>query len=198
LSHILQGRFVHVVYFPHTLLSGFYIFAVLPMEHTTAMESEFIAAYDRFADAIFRFCIIRVGDRDVARDIMQETFTRAWEHIASGKPVDRMRPFLYRIASNLIIDRARKHQVLSLDALMEDEHFVPPSADKGNPQDAAMIAEMMRAVDRLDEKYRTPIILRYVEGMDVGDIARVVNESENTVSVHLHRGIEKLRELLDA
>ncbi|MFA6495132.1 MAG: sigma-70 family RNA polymerase sigma factor [Candidatus Paceibacterota bacterium] len=168
------------------------------MEHITEMESEFIVAYDRYADAIFRFCIIRTRDRDVARDIMQETFAHAWEHVASGKSIDRMRPFLYRIASNLVIDRARKHRTLSLDALMEDEHFTPPSADKGNPQDAAMIAEMLRAVDQLDEKYRTPIILRYVEGMDVGDIAAVVGESENVVSVHLHRGIEKLRELLDA
>ncbi len=168
------------------------------MERTTDMESEFIAAYDRYADAIFRFCIIRIGNRDAARDITQETFVHAWEHAAAGKPVSNMRAFLYRIAANLIIDRARKHQSLSLDMLMDDEHFVPPASEKNGPQDAAVIGEVMRAVNRLDERYRVPIILRYVEGMDVKDIAQVVGESENTVSVHLHRGIEKLKEILDA
>ena len=168
------------------------------MERTTDMESEFIAAYDRYADAIFRFCIVRIGNRDAARDITQETFVHAWEHAAAGKPVSNMRAFLYRIASNLIIDRVRKHQELSLDALMDDEHFTPPISEEKNPQDMAMIAEMVRAINQLDEKYRTPIILRYIEGMDVKDIARIVDESENTVSVHVHGGIEKLRELLDA
>ena len=168
------------------------------MERTTDMESEFIAAYDRYADAIFRFCIIRTGNREAARDIMQETFAHAWEHAAEGKPVSNMRAFLYRIAANLIVDRVRKHQPLSLDTLMDDEHFTPPVFEGKSPQDAAMIGEMIRAINQLDEKYRTPIVLRYIEGMDVKDIARVIDESENTVSVHLHRAIDKLRELLDA
>ena len=71
-------------------------------------EQQFLKAFERFADAIFKHCFFRVSDREVAKDLVQETFSRTWEHIALGKEVRDYRAFLYRIANNLIVDFYRK------------------------------------------------------------------------------------------
>ena len=72
------------------------------------LDKEFLAAYDEYSDALFRHCMIRVRDRDVAKDIVQETFSRTWLYLSEGKKVEYIRAFLYRVANNLIVDGARK------------------------------------------------------------------------------------------
>jgi RNA polymerase sigma-70 factor (ECF subfamily) len=64
------------------------------------LQKEFEKAYDLYADAIFRHCYLRVSDRELAKDLMQETFMKTWEYLASGKDIDDVRPFLYRTALN--------------------------------------------------------------------------------------------------
>src|SRR3989344_280465 len=87
------------------------------------LERDFLAAYDEHADALFRHCLIRVRDREIAKDIVQETFSRTWKYLSEGKEVDYIRAFLYRVANNLIVDGSRKKKTSSLDALMEEDGF---------------------------------------------------------------------------
>src|SRR3990167_4352630 len=87
------------------------------------LKQEFAKAYDEFADAIFRHCYFRLSNREKAKDMMQETFMRVWSYMEKGNTIEftKIRPFLYKTASNLIIDeyRRNKHE-LSLDLLRED------------------------------------------------------------------------------
>jgi RNA polymerase sigma-70 factor (ECF subfamily) len=157
------------------------------------LEKEFLAFHDEYADALFRHCLIRVRDRDAAKDIVQETFTRAWLYVSKGKKVSYMRAFLYRIANNLIIDGSRKKKSSSLDALMEDDGFEPADESLTDPADIPAAREAMLLVRSLDEIYRTVITMRYVDEMSPKEIAHVLGISENVVSVRIHRGIERLR-----
>lgn len=79
-------------------------------------ERDFLAAYDEHSDALFRHVLIRVRDREVAKDIVQEAFSRTWLYLSEGKKIDYMRAFLYRVANNLIVDGSRKKKSASLDA----------------------------------------------------------------------------------
>ena len=83
------------------------------------LEQQFLDAYDAYADAIFRFVILRLRDRDAAKDLLQDVFVRTWDYLRAGKEVREMRPFLYQVARNLIIDNLRKsHGTVSLDQLL--------------------------------------------------------------------------------
>jgi RNA polymerase sigma-70 factor (ECF subfamily) len=160
-----------------------------------ARTQQFLAAYDEHADAIFRFCYAQTGRRDDARDLVQDTFARAWRHVAGGKTVEQWRPFLYRIARNASIDLSRKARPHSLDAMQEQGFDV---ADE-RAHDPAVRADAMRAmrlIASLEPAYRDVVALRYLDELSPGDIARITGERENTVSVRIYRGLAKLRALL--
>src|SRR3989338_6887941 len=105
------------------------------MNANTDMEQQFMKAYDELSDAIFRHCYFRIGDRERAKDLMQDTFTKSWQYINQGTQVSNLRAFLYKVANNLIIDEYRKKKELSLDTMMTDG-FDPGFDDrKKNEQD---------------------------------------------------------------
>ena len=160
----------------------------------SAMEEQFLKAYDDYADAIFRHCYFRVFSRERARELMQETFTRTWEYAIKGKAIENIRAFLYRVANNLIIDESRKKKEISLDALQE-KGFSP-----SQPQGYKRIENVLEgkyAIEKLmmlDQKYRKAVLMRYVDDLMPKEIAEILGESENVISVRIHRGMEQLRQ----
>ncbi|OGG52478.1 hypothetical protein A2851_05580 [Candidatus Kaiserbacteria bacterium RIFCSPHIGHO2_01_FULL_53_29] len=172
-----------------------------PMENPSQQqegEKAFLAAYDEFGDAIFRFLTMKISDREIARDLTQETFTRAWDFCVQGGEIREWRPFLYRTAYNLVVDTYRKKRAVSLDALIDDQGFAV-SDDSAHEKRTIVRAEMSRVrkgIDQLDETYRDIVLMRYTEDLPPKDIARITGLSENVVSVRLHRGVEKLRTIL--
>lgn len=161
------------------------------------LEKEFLAAYEEHADALFRHCLIRVRDREVAKDIVQDTFSRTWVYLAEGKKVEYIRAFLYRIANNLIVDLSRKKKSSSLDAMIEDDGFEPQDESIREPIDRPGIEDALAKLTRLDEIYRTAITMRYIDEMSPREIAAALGVSENVVSVRIHRGIERLAKLVN-
>jgi len=159
-------------------------------------QNQFLEAYNQYADAIFRHCYYKTSDREKSKDIMQDTFTKAWEYVSSGKEVENLRAFLYRIANNLIIDGFRKKKSVSLDDL-QDEGF-DPGVDKTDEMINIMDGKLALGIlDQLGEQYREVIVMRFVEELSVKEIAEVLNERENNISVRLHRGLEKLKEIFN-
>jgi len=168
-----------------------------PIErHTEVKESatqeNFLEVYEQFSDAIFRFCLAKTRNRDIALDITQDTFIKTWEYLANGKEVAQIRPFLYRVARNLIVDLSRKKTTLSLDAFMDEGGDVREQ----QPEQFGLsfdVDQALKLVDSLDAKYREPIMLRYVEDLSLAEIAKVLGVSENVVSVRLHRAVKQLQ-----
>ena len=160
-----------------------------------AIEADFLALYDESADALFRHCYFRVSDRELARDLTQEAFTRTWEYLASGKSVSHLRAFLFRTAGNLVIDHYRRKKEISLEALA-DAGFDPSGDEYLAIPELAAGREAMQAVALLDEGHKHVILLRYVDGLSIGEIALIRKESENAVSVRIHRALKKLNDLL--
>ena len=162
------------------------------------VEKEFLAAYDEYSTPLFRFLTMKIADREVARDLTQETFTRAWDYRRGGGVIREWKPFLFRTAYNLVVDVYRKKRAVSLDHLIDDQGFAV-SDDSANERQTVANAEMTRVrkgIDQLDETYRDIILLRYTEDLPPKEIARITGLSENVVSVRIHRGLEKLRVIL--
>lgn len=161
-------------------------------------ENDFIKAYDAWADAIFRHCAFRISDREMAKDITQDVFIRAWEYVSRGGAVENMRAFLYRIAHNRIIDEFRKRgRFESLQTLEEERDFdVPDENGTKRLLDSLDAARALEALPRLPPRYREVLIMRFVDDLPPKEIAGILKEPENNVSVRIHRAAKKLAALL--
>lgn len=168
-----------------------------PPRPTGDLEEQFIAAYDAYADSIFRHLALRIGDRELGRDMMQETFLRAWEYLSRGAQIENLRAFLYKVANNLLVDTARRKR-LRKEESFEDLHeagFDLP-AETENPGTLVDGKRLMAILRQVDEPYRTAVIMRHIDGLPPQEIAELLGTSSNVVSVRIHRGLEKLRSLL--
>jgi RNA polymerase sigma-70 factor (ECF subfamily) len=161
-------------------------------------EKWFLDSYKLHVDAIFRHCYFRVYDKDLAEDLVQETFIKTWKYISLGNEVKNIKPFLYKVATNLIIDNSRKKTTLALDVLKENK----VSIRLDNKVEDSLIKsfeakEILKVVDQLNEKYRQVILFRYVDDLSPGEISDILGESTNAVSVRLNYAIKKLREIIN-
>jgi RNA polymerase sigma-70 factor (ECF subfamily) len=160
-------------------------------------EKLFLEAYDQYADAIFRYCYLRVYDRQLAEDLTQETFIKTWTYLSSGKTIKNIRAFLYRVAVNIIIDSLRKKPVVSLDEAKEKQF----SASVINNVEKEFINQyeagaILKKLDLLEEKYKDIITLRYVSELTPAEIAEILNISPNVVSVRLNYAVKKFKKLV--
>jgi RNA polymerase sigma-70 factor (ECF subfamily) len=158
-----------------------------------------VAKYWRLLIAWIRH---RVKDASEAEDVAQETFIRAFRALDRLADPDRFLPWLLRIAANRATDLARKRRNdQSLDRLLEDgelpPHLSSPQEDPGRQIDIEEECRLVwRAVERLPEKYRLVMMLRYLEGLSGIEIAAALGEPEGTIRNRLFRAHEKIRRLL--
>ena len=167
-------------------------------------QREFTQAYEEHADALFRHCFFRVSSRERALELTQEAFMKTWDAIVHGKEIQNHKAFLFRVLNNLIIDEYRKKKSASLDALLEQEGVTEGSfsdlTEGGLEDEIAKIElhmqseQLEEALRELPDQYRSAIVLRYIDELTPKAIASILGESENVVSVRIHRGLKKLQE----
>jgi len=168
-----------------------------PISEAKQLEQDYLAAFDEHSDPLFRHVFVRIRDREVAKDIVQETFAKTWDYLAKGKKVEHLRAFLYRVANNLIVDTSRRKRSSSLDHMMEEDGFEIEDEsvrDFGDVPDARMAMKLLAS---LDEIYRVVITMRFIDGFSPKEIAETLHVSENVVSVRIYRGIERLKGIVN-
>ncbi len=159
------------------------------------LEQEFLKTYEREADAIYRYCYFRLYEKEKATDFMQEAFTKTWQYLSEGRDVKNIRAFVYKTANNLIIDYIRKKKEASLEAL--EENGFEPGIHMNEMSDTYLDAKAAVAkLAELESEYREVVYMRYVENLTPREIAEILGEAVNTISVRIHRGIKKLKKIL--
>ncbi|MBX4215399.1 RNA polymerase sigma factor [Candidatus Parcubacteria bacterium] len=160
------------------------------------IKEDFLKAYKEHADALFRHCFFKVSNREIALDLVQDVYTKTWNYLSQGGEVTNMKAFLYRTANNLIIDYYRKKKPLSLDEL-HSEGFDPvyaPERELVNQLDGERAIQCLK---KIPDSYRDVVFMRYVQELSIKEIANILDETENNVSVRLHRALERLRTVFD-
>ena len=169
------------------------------------LQQDFERAFEAYNDELFRHAAMRLKDRDRAIELTQECFMKVWEYAQKGGEIRELRPFLYRTLRHLIIDEYRRKKPVSLEAMAEGfedknvEALLPP--DQSNTLERAIErfdgVAALAALQKLPDAYREALSLRYIEGLSPQEIGKIVGESENAVSVRIHRGLKKLKEMLE-
>lgn len=163
------------------------------------VASVFGEVYEKESDAIFRFCLLRTSDRELALDFTQDTFMRFWNSLLIEKDIKNHRTFLFTIARNLVIDWYRKKKSFSLETMMENAQegrssFVLAALD--NVETSAEADFLIRKIRELPEPYSNAVYLRCVEELKPREISEILGESANVISVRISRGLEQLRNML--
>lgn len=167
----------------------------MPKEHNEIKEI-FMKSYEEHSDAILRYCHFQTSNREIAIDLVQDTFMKTWGYLSDGKDIDNIKAFLYKVAKNLIIDYRRKKKTFSLDAIMETG--VEFAGDDGT-DDAILEFDkkfVIGKLEELDEEAREMLTMRYVNELSIKEISEATGMTANNVSVKIHRSIDKLKSIL--
>jgi RNA polymerase sigma-70 factor, ECF subfamily len=162
----------------------------MPVGATAMDEQQFQLLYDATARPIHAYLIGVTGQRDIADDVLQETYFRFLSRHPAGLPPAESRPYLFRIATNLLRDRWRaRHEA------QWPEGFDPgPSHDHANDIDTQL--DMRRVMKALKPRERELLWLAYVEGMSHQEIAIATGLTAVSIRPLLFRARKKAASLL--
>jgi RNA polymerase sigma-70 factor, ECF subfamily len=158
-----------------------------------------------YKDKVYQISYRMLGNRHEAEDIAQEAFIRAFINIHSFNIDLKFSTWLFRIATNLCIDRIRKKkpdyyldaEVAGTDGLNMYSQ-IPSKTNMPEKEVESLELEetIQREILKLPEKYRTVIVLKYIEELSLIEISKILNLPIGTVKTRIHRGREALRKQL--
>lgn len=149
---------------------------------------------DRQYDRLLRYCYMKVRDRGLAEDLTQDAFLRFFAN-RTYRDVGRETAYLYAIARNLCADHFRKHREIPLEELPPD---VQAMSDAG--KEAGRMLDRLsveQALDRLEDNEREIVVLRYVAGLKISEIAQSLGLSRFAVRRRLNEALKKLKKEME-
>ncbi len=163
-------------------------------------EALLVAVYETYSTAIHSYAFRLLGNQEDADDVTQEVFIRVHGRLAQLRDPARLRPWLYRIASNLCMDHLRRRsRVRRIFGMPININPTDQEAEDGGPHDIAEpagasgidgVAErdhITRALRRMPPKYATCLVLHSAQGLSYREIADVLGITAGAAAVRLAR-----------
>jgi RNA polymerase sigma-70 factor (ECF subfamily) len=157
-----------------------------------------------YQDRLYSFARRLTNHAQDAEEVVQEAFVRAYQALKTY-PSERietmdLKPWLYRILLNVFRNRVRRGrpQTVSLEKMNADGGI--PRVNEGPIDPESLVGDseirnhLEKALSSLPEKYRVPVILRYVEGIEYSKMREILKQPEGTIKANVHRGIRMLKE----
>jgi RNA polymerase sigma factor (sigma-70 family) len=161
----------------------------LPYADETAREiarEAFAGLLDRYERSLFGFLIVLLGDRDGAKDCLQDTFLRAYEHLQRGKSINAQ--WLYKVARNRAIDEMRHKQRIRVDPHPMDEAIL----DESHASEGTLAVH--RTLLQLSSDDREILYLAEVDGFTSLEIAAMLGIRAGAVRMRLSRAHVRFRQ----
>jgi len=157
--------------------------------------------FEEHRTRIYRICLLYADSTDDAKDILQETFLRAYKSVHKFRGESSFTTWLTRIAINICLnmrrDRRAAEPIEDADRLDSATLGLPDSIE-GNPEEALKVRELrervMTLVERLPPRERMAFVLKHFEHLKIREISVIMKISEGTVKSFLHRAVVTLRE----
>jgi RNA polymerase sigma factor (sigma-70 family) len=149
---------------------------------------EYNQCVDLFADRLFRFLLKSVRDEDLAKDLVQDTFEKAWLN-HEDIPFLKAKSWLFTTGYRTMIDGIRRGKKM---VNME----VMPEVFAGNMPEPDLKKQLRLALEKLPDIQRSVILLRDFEGYDYKEIGEITGLTESQVKVYIFRGRTALKKFL--
>jgi len=167
-------------------------------------EEAFGILVRRYQRRLAAFLSQLVGDMELARELSQEAFVRAWSALERFDPKYRFSTWLFRIAHNLGIDQLRRRRLQTMplyrtDSEGDEVEVVVTDLDKdplGHLENRVLASELRQVIDGLRPEYRELVLLRHFAGLSYQEIADFMEMPLGTVKNKLFRAHSVLRKAL--
>lgn len=160
-------------------------------------EAAFGALIQSHSESVFRTAVAIVSDGDMAQDVAQETFLKAFRALPGFRREAAFRTWILTIAANAArgaLRRSGRRRETDIETVS------PLASGEPNPEDDAVMSDeasrARAALDRLPDKQRLSIQLRVDEGLSFREIGDVIGSSEGAARVNYFHGIRRLREMM--
>lgn len=168
-------------------------------------QDAFARIVDQYKNQVYTICLRMTGIPQEAEDLAQESFVRAYTNIDRYETDKKFSTWLFRIATNLSIDYLRKKkpsayidaEIPGTDGYTMHAHLASPEP---LPEETVIGREtsewLQKEINDLPPKYRSAIILKYMEDLSLKEISDILGIPVPTVKTRIHRGREALRKRL--
>ena len=177
-------------------------FTALSMENPALEFENFDRVVKQHRTRVLRFLLASLGDMDLAESLTQDCLWNAYKSRRTFRGECSVDTWLMRIAVNLVRShlRTRRYQFWKKAERIDNERIQHWADRNISPEERASVNEQVQAVWKaasvLSERQRTVFILRFVEDLDVHEIAEATGLTHSTVSVHLSRALRRIRKCL--
>jgi RNA polymerase sigma-70 factor, ECF subfamily len=154
----------------------------------------YASIYDRYVAQLYRFILFKVGDEEVAKELVSDSFMKAWEYLTAAKPVKSASGLLYTIARAVIADFYRKKR-LEFVSLDDAPDAIDPRS-LGKAEQNEEIAATLAAMKGLKDEYREALFMKHIDGLTNSEIAAALGKNGGAVRVLVHRATQALKEVL--
>ena len=157
-------------------------------------EDAFGEIVDRYKDSLVNYLTHLVRSRERAEEVAQDAFVRLYRNAEKYKEQEKLGPYLFRIATNLVVSEARRQKRwnLLLPRLHASSRQVAPPADLSLLTDEIQ-RQVTTALERLPVKYRAPLVLFEIEEWSYEEIAKALEIRSGTVKSRISRARDLMR-----
>lgn len=149
----------------------------------------------RYEAPLLRYITYLIHDRDMADDVLQDTFIKTYRNLARFNQHRKFSSWIYRIAHNTAMDAVKRNHPISMDEadlgrLATVEPGIAELIDK-----EILARDVNRCLSKLDTKYRAPLLLYYFQQKNYAEVSDILRIPSATVGVRISRGKQRLREI---
>ena len=170
-------------------------------ERAPSERDEFDQIVSEHRGRLYRVVLNVVSDPDLAADVLQDTFLRAWRGMARFRGEAAIGTWLHRIAVNTALTARRKAISLRGRTTEMDDDYVAEATPENDPERRGEVMDLRRslqsALDALPAGQRQVVVLKDVEGWSHAEIADRLGISESAAKVRLHRAHRRLARVLE-
>lgn len=143
----------------------------------------------KYYDDIYRFCFYKTGNASISYDLTQETFLKLIKYIGTYRHKGKFKGYLLTIAMNVCNTYFNENKV-DLEELDVNQNYNDSDSDRLMKIEQKDI--IFKALNKLPEKQKEVIILKYYEDLKIKDISKILNENISTIKSRLKQGLEKM------
>ena len=160
-------------------------------------EQQFLEWYDQYVGKIYRYIYFRINSEEAAQDMTSEVFLKSWQYL-NQKSVNNPRAFFYQLARNMIVDFYRKKDKspIALEEIADKSIADKSSDSQGLASLSLEMDSVKKALQKLNADYQEIIIWRYLDELEIKEIAEILGKREGAVRTLLSRALGELRNVL--
>ena len=171
-----------------------YFLYMMTSKQKIKKEEALTVAYHNNEKRMTSYAFFKTHDPAKSQDLVQDAFLKTWAYLVKGGKINLMKPFLYHVLNQEIIDEYRKHKTTSLDSLLEKGY--EPSFDNSERVSNVFDGKtILLLIKNLPAKYGNVVRMRYVQDLSLKEISLITGQTRNAVAVQVCRGLAILKKL---